>query len=383
MKILKIILFALSLIGIAFFVFAPNYIDKKQNTVTLIATPNYTEFYDSIPFIADLHCDALLWGRNFLEKHNYGHVDLPRMQEANVALQIFTIVSKTPRGINIEKNSDNTDQIALLSFAQLQPVKNWFSVRDRALYQCDLLHQFATKSNNQFRIISTQKELSQFVKDRKKDRKLTAGMLGIEGAHCLENDLANLDLFYKKGVRYIGLAHFFDNEWAGSAHGLNKGGLTKKGMELIQKMRKLNITIDLAHSSQKTISEVLKIHKGPILVSHTGVRGVCNNTRNLTDEQILEIGKHQGLIGIGLWETAVCGTDATATAKSIKYVATKIGVDKVGLGSDFDGAIKAHFDITGLPIIVNALKKEGFSKLEIEQIMGGNIRDFFMRNLPK
>ncbi len=305
------------------------------------------------------------------------------MQEANVALQIFTIVSKTPRGINIEKNSDNTDQIALLSFAQLQPVKNWFSVRDRALYQCDLLHQFATKSNNQFRIISTQKELSQFVKDRKKDRKLTAGMLGIEGAHCLENDLANLDLFYKKGVRYIGLAHFFDNEWAGSAHGLNKGGLTKKGMELIQKMRKLNITIDLAHSSQKTISEVLKIHKGPILVSHTGVRGVCNNTRNLTDEQILEIGKHQGLIGIGLWETAVCGTDATATAKSIKYVATKIGVDKVGLGSDFDGAIKAHFDITGLPIIVNALKKEGFSKLEIEQIMGGNIRDFFMRNLPK
>ncbi len=383
MKIFKIILLALSLIGVVFFVFAPNYIDKKQNTVTLTATPNYTKFYDSIPFIADLHCDALLWGRNFLEKHNYGHVDLPRMQEANVALQIFTIVSKTPRGINIEKNSDNTDQIALLSFAQLQPVKNWFSVRDRALYQCDLLHQFATKSNNQFRIISTQKELSQFVKDRKKDRKLTAGMLGIEGAHCLENDLANLDLFYKKGVRYIGLAHFFDNEWAGSAHGLNKGGLTKKGMELIQKMRKLNITIDLAHSSQKTISEVLKIHKGPILVSHTGVRGVCNNTRNLTDEQILEIGKHQGLIGIGLWETAVCGTDATATAKSIKYVATKIGVDKVGLGSDFDGAIKAHFDITGLPIIVNALKKEGFSKLEIEQIMGGNIRDFFMRNLPK
>jgi membrane dipeptidase len=97
---------------------------------------------------------------------------------------------------------------------------------------------------------------------------------------------------------------------------------------------------------------------------------------------LLAIGKKNGLVGIGLWETAVCGTDAAATAKSIRYVADKIGADKVALGSDFDGAVETHFDVTGLPLIVTALQKEGFSRAEIEMIMGGNIRDFFLRNLP-
>lgn len=206
-------------------------------------------------------------------------------------------------------------------------------------------------------------------------------MIGLEGAHCLEGDLDNLDEFYKAGVRYIGLAHFFDNEWAGSAHGMEKGGLTPIGKKLIKKMDSLHIIIDLAHSSSKTISEIFSLTQSPVIVSHTGVRGVCNNQRNLTDDQIIEIGRRSGLIGIGLWETAVCGTDATATAQSIKYVANKIGADKVSLGSDFDGAITAPFDVTGFPLIYEALIKEGFTKGEIEMIMGGNVREFLLRML--
>lgn len=112
------------------------------------------------------------------------------------------------------------------------------------------------------------------------------------------------------------------------------------------------------------------------------MKGVCSNQRNLSDEQLLEIGKRNGLVGIGLWETAVCGTDAAATAKSIRYVADKIGVDKVALGSDFDGAIHAHFDVTGLPLIMETLQKEDFNQYETELIMGGNVRDFLLRNLP-
>ena len=207
-------------------------------------------------------------------------------------------------------------------------------------------------------------------------------MLGIEGAHCLDDDINNLQVFYDAGVRYIGLTHFFDNQWAGSAHGMNKGGLTEKGIQLIKKMDSLHIIIDLAHSSQQTISDVFKYHNGPVLVSHTGVKGICNNQRNLSDEQLLEIGKRNGLVGVGLFETAVCGTDAAATAKSIRYVADKIGVEKVALGSDFDGAITAHFDVTGLPLIAGALLKEGFNREDIYKIMGGNIRDFMLRNLP-
>jgi membrane dipeptidase len=103
----------------------------------------------------------------------------------------------------------------------------------------------------------------------------------------------------------------------------------------------------------------------------------------LSDAQIIEIGKRNGLIGIGLWETAVCGTDAGATANAIKYVADKIGVDKVALGSDFDGAVRSSYDINGFPIIVNELLKKGFNRNDIEKIMGGNVRDFLLANLPE
>jgi microsomal dipeptidase-like Zn-dependent dipeptidase len=304
------------------------------------------------------------------------------MQKANMALQVFTIVSKTPKGINIEMNSDNTDQVALLSLVQLRPVNTWFNITERALNQCKDLHRFAEKSNNEFRVVTSQKELQQFIADRQQNRKLTAGMLGLEGAHCLNKDLNNLQKFYEAGIRYIGLAHFFDNEWAGSAHGIKKEGLTEAGKQLIRKMDSLHILIDLAHSSPKTIDDIFKLTNSPLIVSHTGVQGVCNNRRNLSDAQIMEIANRNGLIGIGLWETAVCGKDAAATAKSIKYVADKIGADKVALGSDYDGAIQSMFDVTGFPLIVSALEKEGFNRSQIEMIMGGNIRDFFLRNLP-
>lgn len=208
-------------------------------------------------------------------------------------------------------------------------------------------------------------------------------MLGIEGAHCLEGNVKNVDTFFNAGVRYIGLTHFFDNDFGGSAHGVIKGGLTEKGKLLIDKMQEKHIIIDLAHASPQLFDEILQYATAPVIVSHTGVKGTCNNTRNLSDTQIDAIGKRNGLIGIGLWETAVCGTDAAATARAMRYVANRIGVDKVALGSDFDGAITASYDITGFPAIVNALLNEGFSRNETGQMMGGNIRDFLLKNLPQ
>jgi membrane dipeptidase len=382
-KFLKITLSILAIVAIAFFLFAPQYIDKSKNTVSIPGPHKKNTWYDSIPFIADLHCDELLWDRDLLTKIDYGHVDLPRMQQANLAFQAFTVVSKVPFGINIEHNDGNSDQIALLSFAQLRPVSNWFSIKKRALNQCETLHKFAKKSDGQLRVITTKSELQQFIADREKNHLLTAGLLGLEGAQPLEGDLANLDEFYKAGVRYIGLAHFYDNEWAGSAHGMKKGGLTDIGKLLIKKMDSLHILIDLAHASQQTINDVFAMHHSPVLVSHTGVKGVCNNQRNLTDEHLMEIGKRNGLVGIGLWETAVCGKDAAATAKSIRYVADKIGIDKVALGSDWDGAFEMHFDVTGLPLLVSALEKENFSRPEIEKVLGGNVKDFFLKTLPE
>jgi membrane dipeptidase len=373
----------IGLILFAFFSFVPVYIDKGYNKSVHTATAaDRDTWYDSIPFIADMHCDALLWNRNLLARHAYGHVDIPRMQDANVALEIFSVVSKSPHGLNYDHNEGNTDQLGLLSFAQLRWPIDWFSVKARAIHQCESLHHTAEDSKGIFRVITDQAELRQYILDRSTDHKLTAGMLGLEGAHCLDNDINNLDVFFKEGVRYIGLAHFFDNEWSGSAHGMNKSGLTGKGRELIQRMQKLHIMIDLAHLSPKTIDDIFSLTTGPVMVSHTGVKGTCDNIRNLSDAQIQQIGNRNGIIGIGMWETAVCGSDADATARAIKYVADRIGVDKVAMGSDFDGDVVASYDITGLPAVVKALERLGYGRIDIEKIMGGNVRDFFLRNLP-
>jgi membrane dipeptidase len=382
-KVLRLSLLISVFVVTGFFAFVPNLVDRYINRTLHTSGPaDKNSWYDSIPFVADLHCDALLWNRNLLVRSSYGHVDIPRMQEANVALEVFTVVTKTPRGINYDKNSDKTDQNTLLNIAQLRAPEDWFSLKARGLHQCAQLHKFAKDSKGEFRVITNKHELEKYIADRSANHKLTAGLLGIEGAHCLEGDINNLNDFYNAGVRYIGLTHFFDNDWGGSAHGEKKGGLTEKGKLLLHKMDSLHIITDLAHASPATINDIFKVTTGPLLVSHTGVKGTCDGVRNLSDEQIMEIGRRHGLIGIGLWETAVCGTDADATARSIKYVADKIGVDKVALGSDFDGATHSSYDITGFPVIVNTLQKQGFSRPEIEQIMGGNVRDFLLRNLP-
>ncbi len=256
--------------ALIFFGYVPSYFDRKSNVVTSeIKLSDRMSWYDSIPFVADLHCDMLLWDRDFFEEHDYGHVDLPRMQQGNMAMQVFSIVSKVPRGINIERNDDKTDQIALLSFGQLRPLRTWFSIKERALHQIHQLHEFAANSSGQFRVIGTKSDLRRFIEDRNANHQLTSGMLGLEGAHCLENDLNNLEVFYNAGVRYIGITHFFDNEWGGSAHGINRNGLTESGKELVRRLNDLNITIDLAHASPKVIDDVLALTLRPVLVSHT------------------------------------------------------------------------------------------------------------------
>jgi membrane dipeptidase len=151
---------------------------------------------------------------------------------------------------------------------------------------------------------------------------------------------------------------------------------------MIRLMEARKMVVDLAHASAKTIDDVLAMATRPVVVSHTGVRGTCDNQRNLSDEQLKGIARTGGVIGIGYWDTAVCATDATAIAKAIRYTANLVGVEHVGLGSDYDGAITAPFDTSGLVQITEALIAEGFSDEEIIQIMGRNTLRLLIQNLP-
>lgn len=371
-------------LGILFFV-VPAQIEKSMN-VTLNPPPypaseRARELHKKL-LIADLHADSLLWDRNLLERGSRGHVDIPRLIEGNVTLQAFTIVTKTPRNMNIESNDDSTDNITPLSVVQLWPISTWTSRKERAVYQARKLNELAEKSNGKLTVIKTAADLESYLERRRENPGITAGFLGIEGAHALDGDLANIDALFDAGVRMMAPTHFFDNDIGGSAHGVAKGGLTEKGREMIRRMEEKRMIIDLAHASAKTIDDVLAMVTRPVVVSHTGVKGTCDNQRNLSDDHIRAIARTGGVIGIGYWETATCGRDAKAIARAIRYTVNLVGVDHVGLGSDYDGGIEAPFDTTGLAEITDALLEEGMSESDIEKIMGGNVLRLLRENMP-
>lgn len=369
---------------ILFFGFAPSYVARTQNE--LINKPPYKisekarSLHEKL-FVADLHADALMWNYDLNEKQKNNHVDVPRLLEGNVALQAFTVVTKTPRGMNIESNSGETDNIFWLILAQRQPLENLSSLTRRAVWQARALEEYSEKSGGKLLVIKSKSDLKNFLEKRKTEKSV-GGWLGIEGAHALDGKLENLDVLFDAGFRMMSPSHFFDNDIGGSAHGIEKYGLTEKGREMIRRMEAKGMIVDVAHASQATLDDVLKIATKPLVVSHTGVRGTCDNNRNLSDEQLKAIARTGGVVGIGFWDTAVCGEDARSIARAIRYTADLIGTSHVALGSDFDGAVKVPFDTSGEALITEALLEENFSDEEIAQIMGGNVLKLLSENLP-
>jgi microsomal dipeptidase-like Zn-dependent dipeptidase len=166
------------------------------------------------------------------------------------------------------------------------------------------------------------------------------GLLALEGMHGLGGGEEALIELYSAGYRMMGLAHFFDNEIAGSAYGVDKYGLTELGRSLIPRMEAFGITIDLAHASPVAIEETLSLVTKPIVVSHGGVQGTCPGPRNLSDPQLHRIAENDGVIGIGFWKRAVCNASLKGIVAAIVYAIKVTGIDHVGLGSDFDGNIE-------------------------------------------
>jgi len=367
---------------------AARLVDERENKVRVkggywAAVSQRTRDLHRDLTVVDLHADSLLWGRDLLQRSWYGQVDIPRLVGGNVALQVFSVPTKTPHGLNIESNDDKSDDIFWLALLEHWPLRTWNSLSERAVYQAQRLHQFAIASRGGFALIESSTELASYLAQRKNNRHLTAGLLSIEGAHALDGNLDNLDLLYSAGYRMMSPSHFFDNDIGGSAAGVGKTGLTDKGREWVRQMEARHMIIDLAHASPKTIDDVLAMATRPVVVSHTGVRGTCDNNRNLTDEQVQAVAAKGGLIGIGYWETATCGTDARAIVRAIKYVSDRVGVDHVALGSDFDGAVTEPFNTTGVVEITGALLDTGFSEQDIRKIMGENAVKFLEANLPE
>lgn len=388
-KVLIGLLVVLGLGAVGFFGIAPGWLEASMNKVDGkpgIPVGEEAKALHKTLQIVDLHSDTLMWRRDLLDQAERGHEDLPRLQQGNVALQLFSSVTKTPRGQNYDGNSGDTDNITPLVIAQMQPVRTWGSLLERSLYHAQKLDRAVAGSRgalvkvgngtNFDALIAQRNDLTRWIRPpagyKAIVRAPVGAMLTIEGLQNLEGKLANLDKLHAAGFRMAGLTHFFDNDVAGSMHGVNKGGITPFGWQVVARMEEMGMIIDIAHLSHQGVAELLPRVRRPVVSSHGGVQATCKTNRNLSDDEIRAVAKTGGIIGIGYWDGAICDTSPRAAAKAMKHVRDLVGIQHVALGSDYDGATTVRFDTSELVQVTQALLDEGFTPDEIRAVMGGN-----------
>lgn len=360
----------------AFFLLAPGIAERRMNVVDGGPLPEVSEearaLHASLT-IVDLHADTLLWQRDMLDRANRGHVDVPRLNDGNVALQVFSSVTRSPAGLNNERNSaDARDDIILLAIGQLQPVRTWHSLLERTLWHGAKLERAVAASNGALFRVTDNADLAHVLTARATPQRPIGVMLSVEGLHDLEGDIANLPRLYDAGVRMAGLTHFFDNELAGSMHGEEKGGLTPFGRQVMRQMERRGMIVDIAHCSHQCVAEVLAMARRPVVSSHGGVQATCPGNRNLTDNEIRGVAATGGVIGIGYWDSAVCDISPAGIVRAMAHVRNLVGIEHVALGSDFDGTVTTRFDTGKLVQITQALMQASFTEAEIRAVMGGN-----------
>jgi len=251
-------------------------------------------------------------------------------------------------------------------------------------------------------------------------------LMGVEGGHIIQDDLRVLDIYYRLGVRYMTLTHTANTDWADSSGDKPQwNGLTDFGKQVVERMNRLGMMVDVSHVSDKTFYDALAVSKAPVIASHSSCRALCDVPRNMTDDMIRALAKNGGVMDINFYSGFLSQAYAEAYKKIAKQVEgeiaaararyaqqgkrlsyeeeTKIeqrmvkdlpvpsytviadhidhavqvgGIDHVGLGSDFDGidsAPKGMEDVSKLPDLVRELARRGYSEQDLKKILGGNL----------
>ncbi len=311
--------------------------------------------------------------------------------------------------------------------------------------EMDTLFAVANRNPGKIAMVGNPTELLQAVKEKK-----LAVMFGVEGGHMIENDLNKLDSFYKKGVRYMTLTWNNSSDWATSAldestappksspegraskDSARRKGLTDFGKQVVRRMNELGMMVDLSHVGEQTFWDAINTTTKPVIVSHSNAYALCPFRRNLKDDQILAVGKNGGVIHLNFFsgfidsnffkrsdafnerhkaerdsmlkinpepyfsdtylfdkypdEVKALRPPLSMLIDHLDYIVKLIGVDHVGLGSDFDGVNSLPLeldDVTAMPLITRELLKRGYSKKNIRKILGGNFMRLFEVNMPK
>ena len=304
--------------------------------------------------IVDSHCDTLLkinsGETNFFTKGS-SRVDLPKIIDGGVFIQFMAVYVH-------------------------QHYKPGLSLK-RSL---ELINTFLGIVNDpRFIHIKNKEDLKHLLSNEKK----IGLLLSLEGADPIES-IAVLDIFFHLGMRCIGITW---NQRNMLADGCNEtGGLTHFGKEVINKMSELGILCDVSHLSQASFSDVIKVTKKPIIASHSNCHALCPHPRNLTDSQIKELAQTGGVMSITFYPDFIgLNRNLDSIVKHIAHVGELVGIEHVGIGSDFDGAefsIPNLENSSKLANLVKELKTSGFHKQEIEKILGNNIINLLKNTLP-
>jgi membrane dipeptidase len=334
--------------------------------------------------VLDGHNDALTRDDHALivDGRPEGHLDLPRMRAGGVRGAIFAVFSEQ------DASHDHTpvprnDGVIELEYAP--PVDHAFAAGHATVAAARLLRM---ELEGHVRVARTAPDL---------DRVLEAdgppaGILHLEGAEALDPGLEALDLWYAAGLRSLGPvwsranAFGFGVPFISPASPDTGPGLTAAGRALVRRCAELGILLDVSHLNEAGFWDLARLEPGPIVASHSAAHALCPASRNLTDSQLDEVGASAGLVGI----VFACpflrpdfaddpDTPISLIADHARYVADRIGVEHVGLGSDFDGATipAAVGDVAGMPRVLDALRATGFTDGELEAIAWGNWRRVF------
>ncbi|MEQ8513964.1 MAG: membrane dipeptidase, partial [Chromatocurvus sp.] len=374
MKALRLSVLLLFLAVALFLAFAPRMVENTMNRVMphelAVISPEAAALHADL-VVGDQHADSTLWRRDLRERSERGHVDLPRLRAGNVALQVFTSVTRTPAGQNYESNSaDARDNITFLALAQRWPPRTWGSLTERALYQGGRLAAIAEAEPETLTLLRSPADVDRLLSARRAGADTVGAVLGIEGAHALDGNLASIDRLYDAGFRMFGLHHFFDNALGGSLHGTGGRGLTAFGKAVVRRLDEREVIIDIAHSSPESVRDVLELTARPLVVSHTGFQGQCPTPRNIDDQLMQDIAAAGGLIGVGFWDAAVCDVSPAGIVAAIRYGIDLVGEDHIALGSDYDGATSVPFDVSELAVLTDTMLQAGMPQPTIRKVMG-------------
>ncbi len=297
--------------------------------------------------VVDLHCDTILdvqAGRRRLDQRStQGHIDLPRLREGGVDVQVFAMYV-APR---------------LAARGQA-----------RARELMDAFHAVVRANASQIVHATTVADI-----DRAQREGKVVAVMSIENGDALGADVAVLEEFYRQGVRMMGLTWNPSNALGDGTLGRQHGGLTDLGRSVLRRMEELGVVVDVSHLSEQSFWEALRSTRGPIIASHSNAAVLHMHPRNLTDEQLRAIAQRGGVVGVNFYAGFLGAATLDRVLDHIDYLAKVMGVDHVALGSDYDGIPQAPAgleDVSKLPNLTAGLQRRGYTTEQIHKILGGN-----------